>query len=257
MERMLVVVFEDKSKAFEASKALTQLDADGDISVYSEAVVRKNNDNTVSIEQSSEVFPIGTVAWTAIGALIGLLSDVPDVGAAEGTIAGSALDLDRAGVNVDFLVDVSSKLQPGKWAVVADISEEITNPVDNTMKGLGGHVFRQTRQHVEQQQYDKEVNSIQSDIKELNKEEKAEARKEKKAELHAKVEALHDKLHNKLEEAKMRADERKKEAQLKIKYLEKQLATARGNAKARIEERVNEIGKHDVPKSAEPQVQQN
>src|SRR5579872_6388983 len=107
MERMLVVVFGDESKAVEASKAITELDADGDISVYSEAVIRKNSGNTVSIEQSGNVFPIGTVAGTAIGALVGLLDDVPDVGAVGGALAGSELDLDRAGVNVDFLSDVS------------------------------------------------------------------------------------------------------------------------------------------------------
>ncbi len=37
MERMLVVIFDDGSKAYDASKALTELDAAGDISVYAEA----------------------------------------------------------------------------------------------------------------------------------------------------------------------------------------------------------------------------
>jgi hypothetical protein len=34
MERMLVVIFDDESKADVASKTLTELDAAGDISVY-------------------------------------------------------------------------------------------------------------------------------------------------------------------------------------------------------------------------------
>jgi len=255
MERMLVVVFDDKTKAFEASKTLTQLDADGDISIYAEAVVKKNADNTVSIEQSSDVFPIGTVTGTAIGALIDLLGDVPDVGAAGGAAIGNALDLDRAGVNAEFLSDVSSSLRPGEWAVVSDISEEITTPVDSQMKALGGHVFRQTRESVEDEQNEREVRAIQSDIKELDKEEKAEARAEKKAELKAKVEALHDKLHNKLELAKIRSEEREKETQAKVKYLQQKLAKAQGNMKTKIENRVHEIRKQSP--AAETAVAQN
>ncbi len=213
MERMLVAVFDDESKADAAAQALTDLDASGDISVYAEAVVSKRADGSVSIEQSSNVFPVGTVGGTAIGALVGLLGDVPVVGAAGGAIAGSMIDMDRAGVNAEFLSEVSGKLTPGKWALVSDLSEEVTTPVDSQMKALGGHVFREDWQNVEDEQDAKEEAALQADIKLLNKEEKEESRAEKKAELHAKAEALHDKLHNKLEQSKIRSEERKKEVE--------------------------------------------
>ena len=48
----------------------------------------------------------------------------------------------RAGVNAEFLDDVSAKLTPGKWAVVSEISEEWVTPVDTRMEALGGIVFR-------------------------------------------------------------------------------------------------------------------
>ncbi len=221
-------------------------------------VVKKNADGTVSIEQSSNVFPVGTVGGTAIGALVGLLGDVPVLGAAGGAIAGSMVDMDRAGVNAEFIDEVSGKLTPGKFALVSDISEEVVTPVDSQMKALGGHVFREAWENVESEQDAKQAAAIQAEIKRLNKEEKAESRAEKKAEIHAKAEALHDKLHNKLEQAKIHSEDRRKETEAKIKYLEHKLANARGNAKAKIEARVHEIRKkseYSSTTTAQPQLQ--
>ena len=147
MERMLVVVFENEQKAYEGSRALTALDFEGSISVYAEAVIKKNDDGTVTIEQTEDDFPIRTVGGTAIGALIGLLGGPVGVavGAVGGTFAGGVWDLSRAGVNADFLDEVSAILTPGKWAIVSDISEEWVTPVDTKMEALGGTVFRISR----------------------------------------------------------------------------------------------------------------
>jgi len=244
---MIVVVFDDEPKARDAFRALSQLDAAGDISVYAEAVIRKNQNGSVTIEQSSNVFPMGTVEGTAIGALVGLLGDMPVTGAAGGAMVGSLADLDRAGVNMEFLEEVSSKLKPGKWAVVSDISEEVSTSMDQQMKAFGGHVFRVPWQNVEDKQNAREMATLQTDIKKLEKEEKAEARAEKRAEIHSKAEDLRDKLHNRLEQAKLRSEERKKEFEAKLKYLEGKMANTRGNVKTAIESRVK-----DLRKKAEP-----
>ena len=244
---MLVVVFDDEPEARDAFRALSQLDAAGDISVYAEAMIRKSQDGSLTIEQSSNVFPMGTVEGTAIGALVGLLGDMPVTGAAGGAMVGSLEDLDRAGVNMEFLEEVSSKLKPGKWAVVSDISEEVSTSVDQQMKALGGHVFRVTWQNVEDKQNAREMASLQTDLKKLEKEEKTEARAEKRAEIHSKAEGLRDKLHNRLEQAKLRSEERKKEFEAKLKYLEGKMANTRGNVKIAIESRVK-----DLRKKAEP-----
>ena len=244
---MIVVVFDDEPKARDAFRALSQLDAAGDISVYAEAVIRKNQNGSVTIEQSSNVFPMGTVEGTAIGALVGLLGDMPVTGAAGGAMVGSLADLDRAGVNMEFLEEVSSKLKPGKWAVVSDISEEVSTSVDQQMKALGGHVFRVPWQNVEDKQSAREMASLQTEIKKLEKEEKAEARAEKRAEIHSKAEDLRDKFHNSLEQAKLSSEERRKEFEAKLKYLERKMANTRGNVKTAIESRVK-----DLRKKAEP-----
>ena len=130
MERMLVVVFDNESKAYEGSKALTQLDSEGSISAHAKAVIKKNADGTVSVMQTGDDLPIRTMGGTAVGALIGLLGGPIGLGAsaAAGAVTGAIMDFHRSGVNVDFLNEASAKLTPGKWAIVSDISEEWVTP---------------------------------------------------------------------------------------------------------------------------------
>src|SRR5208337_2863951 len=105
MERMLVVVFENELKAYDGSRALKELDSEGSISVHAEAVIKKNDDGTVTIKQKADEFPIRVVGGTAVGALIGLLGGPVGlaVGAVAGTFAGGVWDMNRAGVDVGFI----------------------------------------------------------------------------------------------------------------------------------------------------------
>lgn len=242
MLRMLVVVFDDELKAYEGSKALTQLDSEGSITIHAEAVIKKNADGTTTVKQSGDEFPIRAVGGTAIGALIGLLGGPIGlgIGAAAGAVAGTIWDVDRSGVNAEFLDDVSAKLTPGKWAVVSDISEEWVTPVDTRMDALGGFVYRTTRHEVEHEQYARDVAVMKADIAQL-KAELAQSRTEHKAKLQAKIDKLQGKLHAKMEQAKLRSEQEEKEAKAKVQALEKKAAKAKGEAKTAIEARIADI----------------
>ena len=251
MERMLVVVFDNEKKAYEGSRALAALDSEGSISVYAEAVIEKNNDGKVAVKQIEEDFPINTVSGTAIGSLIGLLGGPIGVavGAVGGTLAGSIWDMSRAGVNAEFLDDVSAKLTPGKWAIVSEISEEWVTPVDTRMEALGGTVFRIARRDVADEQDARDAAAIKADIAQL-KAEQAKSQAEQKAKLQTKIDDLNKKLNAKQEQAKQRSEQRKKEAKAKEEALEKRAAEAKGEAKAAIEKRIADI-KERLKKSSE------
>lgn len=105
MERMLVVVFENELKAYDGSRALKDLDSEGSISVHAGAVIKKNDNGTVTVKEGGDDFPTGTVGGGAVGALIGLLGGPIGVavGAAGGALTGAVWDMYRAGVNDDFL----------------------------------------------------------------------------------------------------------------------------------------------------------
>ena len=48
MDRMLVVVFDNESKAYEGEQVLNQLNREGSIAIYAETVLTKNGDGTTT-----------------------------------------------------------------------------------------------------------------------------------------------------------------------------------------------------------------
>jgi uncharacterized membrane protein len=246
MDRMIVTVFDNESKAYEGVKALGQLDFEGSISLHAGAVIKKNTDGKVTIVETAGDFPVHTVGGTALGSLIGVLGGPIGfaIGATTGTLVGGLLDLDRAGVNGDFLSEVSSTLTPGKWAVVADVSEEWVTPLDTMMEALGGTVFRIARWSFEDDQDRRAAATLNADIAEI-KAEIAVSRAEDKAKLQAKLDALEKKLQGKLDNVKLKSEQRKKEAQAKVQALKEKASKAKGDVKAKIEKRINEIKESD------------
>lgn len=242
MERMLVVVFHDESKAYEGARALNELDAEGSITIHAESVIKKNADGTITVKQSEDDFPIRTVGGTAIGSLIGLLGGPVGlaVGAAAGALAGSIGDLYVAGVDVEFVDDVSAILTPGKCAVIADISEEWVTPVDARMEPLGGAAFRTARKSVEDDQRTRDIAMLHAEIDQL-KAEHARAQADRKAKLQAKIDKLNAKLQAKLDQAKQRSEQIKSESEAKVQGLQKKVAKAQGDVKATLEARAKRI----------------
>ena len=242
MEKMLVVVFNNEPSTYEGSRALNQLDAEGSITVHAESVIKKDANGRVSVMQAEGDFPVRTVSGTALGSLIGLLGGPVGlaIGAAAGAMAGSIGDLYVAGVNADFLDDVSAALTPGKSAVVADISEEWVTPADSRMEAVGGVVFRTPKTTVEDDQRARDVAELKEEIAQL-KSEHAQARAERKAKLQARIDALNGKLQEKLDQAKQRSEQIKGETDAKVHSLQQKAAKAQGDAKRAFESRVAQI----------------
>jgi uncharacterized membrane protein len=244
MEKMLVVVFDNETKAYEGSRELNQLDSEGSITIHAEAVISKNNDGTVTVKQGEGDFPVRTVSGTAIGSLIGLLGGPVGlaVGAVTGTMVGSLADLFVAGVDSDFLTEVSNVLTSGKCAIAADVSEEWVTPVDTRMEALNGFVFRTARKSFEEAQRASEVAELRAEIDQL-KAEHARAKAEHKAKLQAKIDSLNTLLQTKLQQARQRKEQIQNETEAKVQALQAKAAKAKGDAKAAINARATEIKK--------------
>ena len=243
MEKMLVVIFDNEKHAYEGSRALSELDRDGSISIYAEAVIQKNADGTISTKKvESDDFPIRTIAGTALGSLIGLLGGPVGlgIGAATGAYAGMVGDLYVAGLDTDFVADVSAKLTRGKAALLADISEEWVTPVDTRMEALGGFVFRKVKEDFEAEVRAREMAAIRAEITQLQAEE-AQALAERKAKIQAKIDDLNAKLQQKREQAQHRLEQTKHETETKLEALNRKAASAHGDLKAALNNRIAEI----------------
>jgi uncharacterized membrane protein len=144
MDRMLVVVFGSGGLAHDGQKALRQLDREGRINVRGSAILERHPDGSATVKQGADAGLLGAMAGTELGSLVGLLGGPTGVaiGAVAGLAAGRAVDFSKARIGQEFIDDVTRALPPGKFAVVAEIEEDLPVFVDQSMEALGGSVFR-------------------------------------------------------------------------------------------------------------------
>jgi uncharacterized membrane protein len=242
MERMLAVVVDSEAKAHEGARALLNLNEQGVIGLYATRVVVKGADGVTAVFKTYDVLPEGTMGGTAIGTMIGLLGGPAGlaIGAASGLALGAATDLARARVAGDFVADVLKALVPGKAAVVAQMDEESTEPVDTCMDMLGGFVFRRALSDVADFEYEREIAAIRADLGQT-KAEHAAGRADRKRRLQARIDALNLKLRDALERRRASRKAIRREAEAKVEHLEAQAQEATADAKAMQADRVAEV----------------
>lgn len=205
MERMLVVVYDNEASAYAGKSALRQLEQEGAIVINAGAVVSKDADGMTSVKQYDDFGPVGTLVGTSVGSLIGLLGGPAGlaIGAASGFALGGIFDLDNVRVGDEFLAEVSQSLSPGKVAVVAEVEEEWTTPVDARMEGTGGTVYRRALWEVRDTVDAKEAAALKAELAQLKAEMKT-VNAARKAKLQQKVEQLQSKLDAHQQKAKER-----------------------------------------------------
>jgi len=231
MDRMLVVVFDNETKAYEGRKALLQLDGEGSITVYAYAVMAKHADGTATVKQEDDSGPIGSLVGTSFGSLIGLLGGPAGIaiGAAAGLAAGGAADLENARIGDDFIEDVTKFLLPNKVALVAEIEEDWTTPVDTRMEAIGGSVFRRALSDVKRTIHEENIAAMRADLAQM-KAEHAKAHADRKAKLQEKINQLDSRIQAQLQKGKDGRDAAERQAQAKVRVLEARAAAAKSKA---------------------------
>jgi len=162
------------------------------------------------------------------------------IGAAAGALAGGFRDVYLAEVSGEFLDDVSTALAPGKFAVIADVSEEWVTPVDVRMEGLGGIVFRSAKTSVEAEQRAREVARLRDEIEHI-KIEHSKAHADRKAKLQARIDKLDAQLEAQLNQVRQRLEQSKRETDAKVEALHAKAAKAKADRKAHLDAAVERI----------------
>jgi uncharacterized membrane protein len=242
MDKMVVIVFDNESNAYEGSKVLKGLHAEGSLTLYQAAVISKDAKGTVSVKDAGDQGPVGTAVGWATGGLIGLLGGPVGLaaGAVAGSLTGSLYDLAQLGVGGDFLDEVSKSLLPGKSAVVAEIEEEWVTPLDTRIDALGGTVFRQTRSEFIDSQVERDIEVTKADIRDLKAEFNRESG-EAKAKIKTQIEAAQKRLQSKQDQIKKTIDNTNKEFEAKVNSLQNQAEKAREERKAAFQKRISEL----------------
>src|SRR5579871_5502085 len=147
MNKMLLASFDTENGAFEGVKALKDLHEDGDITLYSWAVVARDKAGKIELKQQADRGPVGTALGMLTGSVIGLLAGPAGAvgGGSVGGLGGLLFDLDNADVVAACYGDVAKTLTPPETAVLAAIDETWTATVHTRMHEHSGTVTRRFR----------------------------------------------------------------------------------------------------------------
>ena len=145
MRNYIAAVFDDSRKAYEALRQLWDLDGRGDIAVHGTGVVHRDELGFIQVDTKETHPALGTAIGVGVGALLGALAG--PAGAAVGAV-GMIADLDRADTRQEAADETGFVLGFKQSAVIADVSEDWTTPIDTCIRKLGGKVYRRPRSDI-------------------------------------------------------------------------------------------------------------
>ena len=144
-DNVIVVQFDEPSKAYQALSELNRMGSEGKVDVKSAVLLERRKDGTV---QTPEGADNAAGYYVASGGLIGLLVGALGgpvgmlLGGSIGAMAGSIGELDRADDQDVALQIIGERIQPGSPALVAEVTEPAEEVIDGAMATLGGKVTR-------------------------------------------------------------------------------------------------------------------
>jgi uncharacterized membrane protein len=246
MSKYIVVTFPNQAKAYEAVSTFNALHMEGSISVYGTIVVKREADGTLTTQQREPEEAIGAGLGALLGALVGVFAGPAGVavGMAAGSMTGAVGGVVHADVSDEFLEDVTKQMMPGTYAVLAEVSETWTAPIDTRMEALGGKVLREYRGDVIDDILEKRAEERHARLADWKA--KRAGSKAEHMETDVELEAMDvlDKLQRTAAKARRRLDDAKQELDEKLKKLEEQASKAKPDVKKDIDERIAEL-RHD------------
>jgi uncharacterized membrane protein len=166
MDNYMAIVFDSDEQAFKGLHSLWNLDSTGDVTVHGAAVVHRDEYGHIDVATKDTDPGVRTIVGAGLGALLGALAGpvgsaigiagaasiaagtAAGIGAAAGGAAGLTADAVKAGEHEEAAFESGFVMNPGQAAVIAEVSEDWTTPVDTTEKQLGGKVYRRPKSDV-------------------------------------------------------------------------------------------------------------
>jgi len=245
MSTFVVSVFPNEAKASEGLHVFKELHGEGSITLYDSVVVERQADGTLATKERAPTEGLMTGVGALLGALVGMFGGPAGalIGAAAGTAIGGGSAIVRGNVSDEFLEDVAKKMKPGDFAVLAEVSERWTGPIDTRIRELGGTVLRETRDDVIDDLMEKRAQSHKAAV-EARKAERANVKAaQTEAKLDDQIQAARERLQRVADKAQDRLDETRRELEEKLEALDEQAGKATSEMKEEIQRRVAEIRK--------------
>lgn len=160
MDNYVAVVFQNDEKAFDGLHALWNLDSQEDVTVHGAAVIHRDPFGNIDVATKDTDPGVRTALGLGLGALLGaLLGPVgaaagaasaavatgAGIGAAAGGAIGLTADAVKSSEHDEAAFETGFVLNTGQSAVIAEVSESWTTPIDTAMSQLGGKVYRRAK----------------------------------------------------------------------------------------------------------------
>lgn len=162
MDNYIAVVFNTDDTAAAGLHALWNLDDSDEITVHGAAVLHRDRFGYVDVATKQTNPGLRTAIGIGIGALLGALAGpigaaagasiaagtAAGIGAVAGGTVGLTADAVKSGEHEEAAAETGFAIADGQSAVVAEVSEDWTEPIDSAMKRLGGTVYRRPKSSV-------------------------------------------------------------------------------------------------------------
>jgi uncharacterized membrane protein len=148
---VIVVTFDESSKAYQALSTLKRVDDENRVVVRSAALVERQADGKIKVPEGADnMIGVGLAGGSLIGMLVGVLGGPIGVllGFGAGALAGGVVDVYRADLGDDALTQMGSEVPVGQTAIIAEVEEYAVEVVDDEMHKLGGTVNRYPAEEV-------------------------------------------------------------------------------------------------------------
>jgi uncharacterized membrane protein len=160
MSELIVIGYDDAYKAEEVRLSLLRLQREYLIDLEDAVVAIKKADNSIRLNQATNLTAVGATGGGFWGLLIGLLFLNPllgvTVGAASGAVAGALSDV---GINDQFMKELSLSLKPGASALFILARKITPDKVLEELKGAGGHIIKTSLSHEDEEKLQQALDS--------------------------------------------------------------------------------------------------
>jgi uncharacterized membrane protein len=245
MSTFVIAIVPDETKAYQAVHALEGLHTESSITLYDTIVVQRRPDGTLETKERSPLGPAAAGIGALLGGMLGLFGGPPGVvvGASAGAALGGGGAFVHGELSDELLEDISKKMKPGDFAVLAEVSEQWTAPIDTRMGELGAIVLREQRSAVADQLIEKRAEAHRAAVEQRKVERASRKANREETKLEVDLTDARWRLERIADKAAKRLDVTRRELEQKLDALDEQAKKAGPATRAQIEQHIAEIRK--------------
>ncbi len=156
MRNLIVVAYPDELKAEQVRLDFLRMQKEFLVDLEDAVVAVRKPNGKVKLRQMYNLAAGGALGGGFWGLLIGLIFMAPllglAVGASSGAVAGALSD---AGINDNFMKELTKTLKPGSSALFVLVRSEVTDRMLQELQGTGGTIIKTSLSHEDEERLQK------------------------------------------------------------------------------------------------------